>query len=74
MTAMFADVAIESSHGCTCIIASVRDDSELYGLLDRFQDLALHLVSINELSADTTGSRADERVGPMRVDAEFGDH
>jgi hypothetical protein len=46
---LFGDVAIESSHGRTCIIAAVRDDSGLYGLLDRIQDLALHLVSLNEL-------------------------
>ncbi len=46
---LFGDVAIESGQGWTWIIASVRDESELYGLLDRFQDLALHLVSLNEL-------------------------
>ena len=46
---LFGDTAIECSHGRTCIIAAVRDDSGLYGLLDRIQDLALHLVSLNEL-------------------------
>jgi hypothetical protein len=46
---LFGDAAIECSHGRTCIIAAVRDDSGLYGLLDRIQDLALHLVSLNEL-------------------------
>ena len=46
---LFGDAAIECSHGRTCIIATVRDDSGLYGLLDRIQDLALHLVSLNEL-------------------------
>ena len=46
---LFGDVAIECSHGRTCIIAAVRDDSGLYGLLDRIQDLALHLVSLHEL-------------------------
>jgi len=30
---------------------AVHDDSALYGLIDRIQDLALHLVSINELTA-----------------------
>ena len=46
---LFGDAAIECSHGRTCIIAVVRDDSGLYGLLDRIQDLALHLVSLDEL-------------------------
>jgi len=34
----------------TCFVASVRDEAEFYGLLDRFQDLALHIVSVEELS------------------------
>jgi hypothetical protein len=50
VAALFADVAIESGGGCTCITASVRDDSELYGLIDRFEDLALHLITLGELS------------------------
>jgi len=33
----------------TSVIASVRDESEFYGLLDRFHELALHIVSLNEL-------------------------
>ena len=60
---LFGDVAIESSHGRTCIIAAVRDDSGLYGLLDRIQDLALHLVSLNELDG---AEGADGRRYPSR--------
>ena len=43
------DAAIESGDGCTSIIFSARDDSELYGLLDRIQDLGLHLISLCEI-------------------------
>ena len=43
---------VESRRGWTCVMAAVRDESELYGLLDRFQDFGLHLVSLNELGAD----------------------
>jgi hypothetical protein len=43
------DAAIDSGHGCTSLIFSARDDSELYGLLDRIQDLALHLISLSEI-------------------------
>jgi hypothetical protein len=46
------DLAAESSHGRTRVVVSVRDESELYGLLDRLQDLAVHIISLNELSAD----------------------
>ena len=40
---------IECGSGQTCVTASVRDESELYGLLDRFRDLALHIVHLDEL-------------------------
>jgi hypothetical protein len=39
-------------------MASVRDESELYGLLDRFHDFGLHIVSLNELGADVLRSRS----------------
>ena len=39
-------------------MAVVRDDSELYGLLDRFQDFALRVVSLNEIGADVPCSPA----------------
>ena len=46
---LFGDAAIETGHGCTSLIVSARDDSDLYGLLDRTQDLGLHLISLNEI-------------------------
>jgi hypothetical protein len=46
---VFNDLVIESRDGCTSVVAAVRDASEFYGLLDRFQDLALQPVSISEL-------------------------
>ena len=49
---------IESGRGWTCIMASVRDESELYGLLDRLQEFALHIVSLNELGSDVLRPRA----------------
>jgi len=49
---LFSDLAIESRHGYTSVVAAVRDASEFYGLLDRFQDLALQPVSLNEIDAD----------------------
>src|SRR5260370_805839 len=59
VAALFTDVTIEPARGRTCITACVRDDSELYGLIHRFEDLALHLISLGELdiveAADTLG-------------------
>ena len=50
---LFGEAAIESGYGCTSIIFSVRDDSELYGLLDRIQDAALHLISLNQIGSSS---------------------
>jgi hypothetical protein len=36
--------------GMTTVVVGVRDDSEFYGLLDRLQDFALHIVSLTELA------------------------
>ena len=40
---------IEPAARIASIVASVRDESELHGLLDRLHELALHIVSLNEL-------------------------
>lgn len=52
-----AEHQVEPGRGWTCVMASVRDESELYGLLDRFHDFGLHIVSLNELGADVLRSR-----------------
>ena len=43
------DATIETGHGCTSLIVSARDDTELYGLLDRIQDLELHLIMLYQV-------------------------
>ena len=55
---VFGGLEVESSHGYTSVVAAVRDASEFYGLLDRFQDLALQPVSLNEI-----GGSGAEAVG-----------
>ena len=52
LAGVLEEFAVESGRGWTCIMASVRDESELYGLLDRLQEFALHIVSLNELGSD----------------------
>ena len=68
MAGVLDDVLVESCRGWTCVMALVRDDSELYGLLDRFQDFALHVVSLNELGVDLPpappAGRAPVSLGP----------
>ena len=48
---LFGDVTIEVGRGYTTIVFPDRDASELYGLLDRIQDLGLHLISIRRSAA-----------------------
>jgi hypothetical protein len=57
LTGLLDELHVESGHGWTCVLASVRDESELYGLLERFQEFALHIVSLNELGADVLRPR-----------------
>jgi hypothetical protein len=57
LAGLIDELLVESGHGWTCVIASVRDESELYGLLERFQEFALHIVSLNELGADVLRPR-----------------
>jgi hypothetical protein len=49
LTGILDGLLVENGRGWTCIMASLRDESELYGLLDRFHELSLHIVSLNEL-------------------------
>jgi hypothetical protein len=53
LTGLLDGARVESGQGCTSVLASVRDDSELYGLLDRLQEFALHIVSLNELATES---------------------
>lgn len=61
MTAILGGLLIESYQGWTCVMAVVHDESELYDLLDRLQDFALHLVSLDELGADVLSPQASGR-------------
>ena len=55
--ASLGETEVTSSHGWTAVTASVRDVSEFYGLLDRLEEFALRVVSVNEL-ADPGGGPA----------------
>jgi hypothetical protein len=64
LAGLLDELQVEPGHGWTCVIASVRDESELYGLLERFQEFALHIVSLNELGADVLRPR--RALGPAQ--------
>lgn len=58
LAGLMEGAAIESGGGLTFIVAPVRDQSELYGLLDRLQELALPIVSLTELGASAASPAA----------------
>ena len=64
---LFGDAAIETGNGCTSLTFSARDDSELYGLLDRIQDLGLHLITLYEIGgAEAVPHLPLRRILPIR--------
>jgi len=40
---------VSSRNGHTCVVALVRDDPEFWGLLEELRDLAMHVVSLQDL-------------------------
>jgi len=50
LASLIDNLHIESSrNGDTCVVASVRDDPEFWGLMEQLRDLALHVVSVQDL-------------------------
>ena len=65
LASLIDDVQVEPSHdGDTCLVALVRDDPEFWGLLEQLRDLALHVVSIQELGRGD--GQADAAAGGRR--------
>jgi len=46
--ASFAGMTLEPGSGETALVGDVRDQSQLYGLLDRLRDFGLELVSVEQ--------------------------
>jgi hypothetical protein len=70
LVSLMDNVRIEPSHdGDTCVIASVRDDPEFWGLMELLRDFVLRVVSIQELGA---ASRHPARIDVSRVDGGSG--
>jgi alkylhydroperoxidase/carboxymuconolactone decarboxylase family protein YurZ len=56
LAASLGEIEVTSFRGWTSITAPVRDLSEFYGLLDRLEDFALRVVSVNELADPGAGA------------------
>jgi hypothetical protein len=54
---------IETGEAETFFIGEIRDQSQLYGLLDRVRDLGLELISLHPQPATDPHNRQDEAIG-----------
>jgi hypothetical protein len=48
LASAFDGVAVERRKGTTVLVCNVRDQAELYGLLNQLRDLGLDLVGLEE--------------------------
>jgi len=56
---------VTSQNGDACVVALVRNDPEFWALMEQLQDLALHVVSLQDVDHDdgqATGLGAGERL------------
>jgi hypothetical protein len=50
LVSLIDNLQVEPCHnGGTCVVASMQDDPEFWALMEQLQDLALHLVSVQDL-------------------------
>lgn len=49
---VFSGMSMKHDHGNTVLVGSVRDQAELSGLLQRFADLGVTLLSINAVTGE----------------------
>jgi hypothetical protein len=54
----FEGMSLEPGHGQTALVGKIRDQSHLYGVLDRVRNLGLELVSVE---ASPGASRPDDQ-------------
>ena len=52
----FEGMALEHGANQTVLIGDVRDQAQLYGLLDRLRDFGIELVSVQPAGAADTGA------------------
>ena len=64
LAASLGETEVTAFRGWTSITASVQDVSEFYGLLDRLEEFALRVVSVNELAGPGAGPA--DRTGRVR--------
>src|SRR5215469_1806775 len=49
LVSLIDNLRVLSQNHDTCVVALVRDDPEFWGLMEQLRDLALHVVSVQDL-------------------------
>jgi hypothetical protein len=60
---LFEGMRMECTGGTTVLVGRVRDQAQLYGLIDRIEELGLELLSMQQAATSPPGS------GPERDEA-----
>ena len=62
----FEGMALEHGPNQTVLTGDVRDQAQLYGLLDRLRDFGIELIAVEKADTRDIGSEAGRPCGPGR--------
>ena len=62
----FEGMALEAGPNQTVLVGEIRDQAQLYGLLDRLRDFGIDLVAVEPADTADTGSEHSSPRGPSR--------
>jgi len=60
----FEGMALEAGPNQTVLVGEIRDQAQLYGLLDRLRDFGIDLVAVEPADTADTGSEHSSPRGP----------
>jgi hypothetical protein len=62
----FEGMVLEAGPNQTVLVGEIRDQAQLYGLLDRLRDFGIDLVAVEPADTADTGSERSSPRGPSR--------
>ena len=62
----FEGMALEAGPNQTVLVGEIRDQAQLYGLLDRLRDFGIDLVAVEPADTADTGIEHSSPRGPSR--------
>jgi hypothetical protein len=62
----FEGMVLEAGPNQTVLVGEIRDQAQLYGLLDRLRDFGIDLIAVEPADTADTGSEHSSPRGPSR--------